>query len=154
MSQCSFCKLKNNAKNTILYVDDLSVVLMANPRKIAGHLLVIPKRHVERLDELRKPELDTITTMLSILSQKIAHEFSEGYDIAQHYRPFTREDGIKVSHLHFHLLPRYKDDPLHIHLKDYERGVLADVTEKERNAMKGFFETNIIGSFTRKDNKL
>ncbi|MBW3019040.1 hypothetical protein KY329_02555, partial [Candidatus Woesearchaeota archaeon] len=58
---------------------------------------------------LTPEEREAIWLML-VKFQKTRLEKYEGCDIRQNFRPFLKDSDIKVSHLHFHLLPRTFED--------------------------------------------
>jgi len=68
-----------------------------------GHLLVIPKRHLEKLSELSKQEREELIDLIIEFTEKILNGLARGCDIRQNYRPFQTENNLKVDHLHIHL---------------------------------------------------
>ena len=52
---CPFCNI-NSEKTRILEDKKFVRVIFSNPRLMPGHLLIIPKRHVEKISELNKEE--------------------------------------------------------------------------------------------------
>jgi histidine triad (HIT) family protein len=126
---CVFCNIRimkgriiDNSKNTF--------TILSNPALVNGHLLVIPKRHVEKISELNKNEKEEIFEQL-IKMQEIILKKHNGCDIRQNYRPFQKENGIKVNHLHFHLQPREFEDELYKKSQFFERQVFRELSEKE-----------------------
>jgi len=53
--ECPFCNI-NSEKTRILKDGNFTRVVFSNPRLMPGHLLVIPKRHVEKISDLNKEE--------------------------------------------------------------------------------------------------
>lgn len=75
----------------------------------SGHLMVAPRRHIARLDLLRKRELNEIIELVAesqkLLRRKLhPHGFNIGINIGR-----TAGAGI-VGHLHFHIVPRWNGD--------------------------------------------
>lgn len=68
-----------------------------------GHLLVVPKRHVDRLTDLRPDEYDDFFGGLAELCRRI-NRFSRHYNVALNQGEFA---GQVIFHLHFHVIPRY-----------------------------------------------
>jgi len=130
MQKCAFCDVTEDERNKILLATPLTVVLMANQRKVPGQLLVVPKRHVERLSELSNEERKEIFEVIVTAEKRIIKYYGAGCDVTQHYKPYLDEDGFKVNHLHFHVLPRYKGDSLD-KLREKERILYKSITEKE-----------------------
>lgn len=130
--KCPFCSI-NKEKTRIIYKSKYSVVFFSNPRLMKGHLLVISKRHVNKLSELKKIELyDLIKTVIKF-QEKIIKSIAPGCDIRQHYRPFIKDNHLKVSHLHFHLQPRWPNekDDLYTKVQINEIKLFKSLEEKE-----------------------
>jgi len=128
-SRCPFCSpgertLKSNA---------LAVVVLSNPRKVPGHFLVIPKRHVEKPWELKPRERKDVFDLILEVQQKVVAHLGSGSDMRQHYRPFLPQSRIKVDHLHYHVYPRERDDTLYQHVEKHETALFEDLTREERN---------------------
>lgn len=107
-------------------------VLLSNPRKMPGHFVVMPKRHVEQPWELTKEEVSDIFELIFFVEQKIIGKLGDGVDIRQNYRPFVK-GGIKVDHVHFHVYPRYKDDYLHQVSGQFENDLFTDLDPGEQD---------------------
>lgn len=100
MSDCIFCKIINGDFGTEFVYEDKSAVVFKdiNP-KADTHLLVVPKLHVESLNELDDEELlgklmmvvKTVTKKLEIKSYRTV--INTG-----------KEAGQEVFHLHIHIL--------------------------------------------------
>src|SRR5689334_13658505 len=57
---CPFC----NSKERIVKQNELAQVVLSNPRKVPGHFLVLPKRHVEKPWELTSDEITSIFELI------------------------------------------------------------------------------------------
>jgi diadenosine tetraphosphate (Ap4A) HIT family hydrolase len=77
------------------------------------HILIVPKRHIEKISELTKEELNEIIDLIIKFEEKILSRISKGCDIRQNYRPFQQQNSLKVNHIHFHLQPRELYDELY-----------------------------------------
>lgn len=104
---------------------------MSNPKLMPGHLLVIPKRHVEKLSELKQEEKKELIALVIKYQELVLAKMAAGCDIRQNHRPFIKEGHIKVNHLHIHLLPRKLDDELHKKSMIYEKEIFKDLTPEE-----------------------
>jgi diadenosine tetraphosphate (Ap4A) HIT family hydrolase len=96
-----------------------------------GHILVIPKRHVEKLSKLTKEERSDLFEEVINLQEKILKNIAPGCDICEHYRPFIPDNKLKVSHLHIHLRPRELNDELYKKVQINEKDVFQDIEDKE-----------------------
>ncbi len=106
-------------------------VIFSNPRLMRGHLLVIPKRHVEQPWELTAVELKELFQHIHNLQKKITETLGTGCDVRQNYRPFMKQGKLKVDHLHFHLLPRTFQDELYERSMKHETDIFSDLPEAE-----------------------
>jgi diadenosine tetraphosphate (Ap4A) HIT family hydrolase len=128
---CPFC----NAGERILKQNDLAQAFLSDPHKVPGHLLVMPKRHIEQPWDLTHDELTSIFDLIFEMEQKLIGKLGDGFDIRQNYRPFKPQDDLKVDHVIFHLLPRSEGDYLHQVAGQYEKDVFADLDDMERDAV-------------------
>ena len=103
---CPFC----DPKDPVLMCNDYANVILSNPRKTAGHVLVVPKRHIEKPWELTKDELSAIFELIFSVENKMIGTLGDGCDIRQNYRPFQKPSNIKVNHIHFHVITRSFED--------------------------------------------
>jgi ATP adenylyltransferase len=129
---CPFCNI-HPERNLILRQTKSIAVLLSNPREMPGHLLVIPKRHVEKPSQLTASERKELFGTIILYQEKILSRISEGCDISQHHRPFQKQNNYKVDHLHFHLKPRKMRDRLFQLCERYEKEVFGYPTKKELN---------------------
>ena len=83
---CPFCKI-DRVKTRVLKEGKYYFIALSNPRLVKGHLLVIPKRHVEKAAELTKEERQEIVDAVVNLEEKILERFASGCDIRIQYRP-------------------------------------------------------------------
>ena len=129
MKDCPFC----SPKDRILKQNTAAQAILSNPRKMPGHFLVMPKRHVEKPWELTKDELSDIFELIFFIEQKIIGKLGDGCDIRQNYRPFLEQSNLKVDHVHFHVYPRYFEDYLYKVSEQFEKDLFTDLDEDEHN---------------------
>jgi len=127
MKDCPFC----NTKDAVLKENESAKVILSNPRKMPGHFLVIPKRHIEEPWELEKEELTDIFDLIFFIEKKIIGKLGDGVDIRQNYRPYAHDEKLKASHVVFHVYPRYKDDYLYKVSEQFEKDLFTDLDEGE-----------------------
>lgn len=128
---CPFC----NVDERVLKSNTHANLILSNPRKVPGHFLVTPKRHIEKPWELEGNELADIFELIFFVEQKILGELGEGVDIRQNYRPFLVQDRVKVDHVHFHVYPRSENDYLHQISEQFEADLFVDLDDKEAAAV-------------------
>ena len=112
-------------------------VVLSNPRLLPGHILVFPKRHVEKISELNQTERTELFNTVIEYQQKIIDTF-DGCDMRQNYRPFATQSNVKVDHVHIHLLPRKPDDVLKEVLK-HEKKMWTALVPSERKKFIDLF---------------
>ncbi len=104
MNNCIFCKIANKEIGTELIYENENVVAFkdVNP-KAPIHVLVIPKKHIETVLDLKEEDKGIICDMY-----KAINEIARNLGISNKgFRLITncKEDGgQEVMHLHIHLL--------------------------------------------------
>lgn len=125
---CPFCVLKDR----VLLENDHAVVLLSNPRKVPGHFLVVPKRHVEKPWEITDLERRDVFDLINLVSQKlITAGIGDGVDVRQNYRPFVKQDTLKVNHVHYHVIPRSLEDYIYQVSEKYDTELFAQLDPVE-----------------------
>lgn len=135
---CPFCHL-DKVRNRVVEEKKYVFVILSNPRLAPGHLLVIPKRHIEKPAEMIKEEREEMFETVLEYQAKVLARFAGGCDIRQNYRPFQKQDNIKVDHVHFHLLPREFKDELYERCQKYETDIFRILTEEEKERLVRLF---------------
>jgi ATP adenylyltransferase len=125
---CPFC----DASDRILKENELALVVLSDPHKVPGHLLVMPKRHIDKTWELTNEELQAVFELIFYVEKKVLGKLGDGCDIRQNYRPFNE---LGVKHVVFHVLPRSKDDYLYKVAEQYEKDLYVDLDDMERDAV-------------------
>lgn len=132
---CPFCNI-NSEKTRILEEGKFIRVIFSNPRLMPGHLLITPKRHVYKLSELNQEEQKELFTTIIKFQEKIISKISGGCDIRQNYRPFQKQNKLKVDHLHIHLQPRELFDDLYKKCQVFEKNIFKDINQEEIEKIK------------------
>jgi len=102
---CPFCKLE---ENQILLENEYAVAFYDKYPVQKGHLLIIPKKHVETYFDANDIQINAIHQLIKQGKEMLDQEFSpDGYNIGINVGYYG---GQTVPHLHFHLIPRYKGD--------------------------------------------
>ena len=134
---CPFCtKVKEHG---ILKEGKYMYVIFSNPRLMPGHLLVIPKRHVQRLSQLDEEERKELIDFVIEFEEKILEKLSSGCDIRQNYKSYVENSRTHVNHLHFHLHPRDLNDEMHQVLDPRQKPLYRDLSEDEKENMFKLF---------------
>lgn len=104
MEDCLFCKIVSGEMDTdFVYSDDKVVAFEDINPQAPVHLLIVPKNHIEDLNQLEEIDGDLIAHIYQV-AKKLAAE----KDIAESgYRIVSNcgdDGGQTVYHIHFHLL--------------------------------------------------
>ena len=133
---CPFC----NPKQRVLKENKHAYVLLSNPRRMEGHFLVIPKRHVEKPTEITDEEITDIFKLVKVVQKKIIGALAGGSDVRQHYRPFLPESRTKVNHIHYHVMPRNFKDRMFTTMEFIDPSLFEDLTQEEHDRIAGLLE--------------
>lgn len=105
MPQCIFCNLP---KEKVIDENDLAVAFYDAYPVNEGHVLIIPKRHVETYFDATQDEKNAISLLLARAKEKLDERFHpDGYNIGVNVGAAA---GQTIFHLHVHLIPRYAGD--------------------------------------------
>lgn len=129
--QCPFC----DCDERVLKQNELAQVVLSDPHKVPGHLLVMPKRHIEKPWELTNRELTDIYDLIFFLEQKLIGKLGDGFDIRQNYRPYRPQSELKVNHILFHVIPRSEGDFIYQVAEQHEQDLFAELDDMERDAV-------------------
>ncbi|MDB5169026.1 MAG: hypothetical protein JWO41_382 [Candidatus Saccharibacteria bacterium] len=134
---CPFC----NPLERIVKSNSTAQVILSDPRKIPGHTLVMPKRHVEKPWELTAEELSDIYALIFDVEQKLINgKLGDGVDVRQNYRPFMQQSKLKLDHVHFHVVPRSLEDYIYAVSEKYDTELFAELDDDEREAVTKLIE--------------
>jgi len=109
---CLFCKIiSGNIPSTKLYEDDNVLSFLDIMPAAKGHALVIPKKHYRLLIDMPHEELKSVTEIVQKVASAtmVALPGVEGFNVLQSNDEVA---GQVVPHVHFHIIPRHRDDKL------------------------------------------
>lgn len=105
MPKCIFCNLP---KDKVIAENDLALAFYDAYPVNEGHVLIIPKRHVETYFDATWEEKNAISLLLAEVKEKLDERFHpKGYNIGVNEGVAA---GQTIFHLHVHLIPRYEGD--------------------------------------------
>lgn len=111
MADCLFCKIiKGEIPSFKVYEDKDTLAILDIAPVNKGHTLVIPKEHYVNI--IDAPEAVLLQTMKTIKKVAVAlTQYAEGVTITENV---NKAGGQLVSHIHFHIIPRYLQDGLQL----------------------------------------
>ena len=133
---CPFC----DSKQRILKENDLAYVMLSNPRRMEGHFLVIPKRHIEIPTEITNEEIVDVFELVKFLQGKLIGTLGEGTQVRQNYMPYVPDSKYKVAHMHYHVMPRSLNDKMFQVVETHDRETFEDLTDEEHDRVAKLLE--------------
>lgn len=137
MGDCIFCKIvSGQVPSETLYEDEHVKAFLDIGPLSEGHTLVIPKTHVEQMDQASPEIARQIAGVLPILAAAVREATgADGYNILNNN---GRVSGQAVDHMHFHIIPRRRGDGLFPNWPagGYEPGQARQIAEKIRKMIK------------------
>lgn len=108
---CIFCKIiAAEVPAVVVYKDDSILAFLDVGPLADGHLLVIPREHYTRLTDVPPERCAQLASALPLLGRAVLEVTkAEGFNVLLNQGSVA---GQAVSHIHFHLIPRKKDDQL------------------------------------------
>lgn len=118
MEDCVFCQIAQGKKAAVKVYEDESVLAFLDRQPInPGHILVIPKTHVEELYEMGEELYNHTMTVVQRMARELKTKFSPP-------RVGLWVHGFEVPHAHIHVVPLHKPDDI-----SANRGQLANDQE-------------------------
>lgn len=116
MDECVFCKIvRGEAPNYRICEDESTVAILDLYPVNPGHVLVMPKRHVETLAELGRDELISMALTLQKLAKAVDKTLApDGLNMMINQGEAA---GQVVPHFHWHIIPRNAGDQVVIRSK-------------------------------------
>ncbi len=108
---CIFCKIvAGDIPSMKLYEDDQVIAFMDIMPVSRGHLLVVPKVHVENVFEVDPALYGHVASVMSKMAKAIKAALNpDGINIMQLNGKAANQ---VVPHIHMHLMPRWEGDGL------------------------------------------
>lgn len=104
---CVFCDIINKCSPAhIVYEDDKLITFLDMDPVNEGHVLIVPKQHVDSVDKLGDDTLIDVLHVAQKMVQALKEVYhNEGYTIMQNGGKYC-----DFGHAHFHVFPRYDSD--------------------------------------------
>ncbi|HEU4521864.1 MAG TPA: HIT family protein [Thermoanaerobaculia bacterium] len=100
LMHCGFCEANGELSKfgTVIHDDDHSAVVLHPDSAVAGHAMLIWKRHVENVADLRPDELASFSRIHRAAERALLDE-------TRRERAVLLKLGIQTPHLHLHIYP-------------------------------------------------
>ncbi|MBO1001225.1 HIT family protein [Pseudogracilibacillus auburnensis] len=115
MKDCIFCNLELEPNQNIMLSNDHCMFLQLEQAQIKGNQLegaglIIPILHRETAFDLTLEEWNATYTLLQDVKKYLDEKYKpQGYNLGWNCGEIG---GQHIFHSHFHVLPRYEDEPL------------------------------------------
>lgn len=126
MSDCVFCKIiSGEFPSSKIYEDDAIIAFMDIQPVNEGHILIVPKKHVELIADLD----DEVSAMMFIMAGRINKALRQS-DIklegVNYFLADGEEAGQEIFHTHLHIFPRFIGDGFGLTFNENYRKVLPE----------------------------
>ena len=106
---CIFCKIiAGEIPSYKIYEDEKTFAFLDIKPIHPGHILVIPKKHYQNMEEISDNDLQALILVVKKLGAALKSKLGViGYNIHENNDLIA---GQAVPHLHFHIIPRIEGD--------------------------------------------
>jgi histidine triad (HIT) family protein len=129
MADDLFCRIIAGSQAADVVLDDDVVVAFLDHRPLfPGHVLVVPRRHVETLMDMEPPELGPFFERVQLVTGAV----QDAMDADGSFVAMNNVVSQSVPHLHVHVVPRRRKDGLRgffwprLRYEDVERSEVRD----------------------------
>ena len=101
---CIFCQIANKEMESEMVYEDSEIVAFNDIHpKAKTHILIVPKKHIDTIKDLKEDDADEILVgKMVLVAQKIAKE--KGLDGYQLLFNVGKSAGQIIFHIHLHLM--------------------------------------------------
>ncbi|HMK12081.1 MAG TPA: HIT family protein [Acidimicrobiales bacterium] len=134
-SACPFCAIVAGTEPAhIVLADDVVVAFLDQRPVFPGHVLVVPREHVETFLDLPSDHVGPLMER----AQRVAGAMESGLGADGSFVAINNRVSQSVAHLHVHVVPRRRGDGLRGFFwprRKYQPGEAEEVAAKLRNVM-------------------
>lgn len=108
---CIFCKIiKGEIPSMKVYEDEDTMVFMDVAKDVDGHMVAIPKKHVNNILDC---DIDTLNHLMKTVKKISNHCVDKcNYDGVNLLNASDESAGQSVPHFHIHIIPRRNNDEI------------------------------------------
>lgn len=126
MRNCVFCAIIQGGSHAYVIYQNHFVTAFLDINPItSGHILIAPNKHIDRLNNIVDTDVSAaLMEALVLISNKLMHSgMCSDFSILQDNGDLANQD---IKHLHFHIIPRYKEDQVSFILNTNKEAALKD----------------------------
>ena len=105
---CAFCALADGTDAHVVHADERVIAFLDRAPLIKGHVLVMPRSHVETLDDL---PVELMAPLFSVV-QRVSRAFQRSLGADGSLMISNTRVSQSVPHVHIHVVPRREGDGL------------------------------------------
>ncbi|WP_174612736.1 HIT family protein [Virgibacillus ihumii] len=115
MESCVFCNIDLEPNQSIVLANEHCLFVQLEESRIKGNRLegaglIVPKKHRETVFDLTPQEWKATNSLLHEVKQYLDKKYKpQGYNLGWNC---GEVGGQHIFHAHFHVIPRYEDEPL------------------------------------------
>lgn len=115
MDHCVFCMPDQEPHQKVILSNEYCLFLQLEQFNIKGSLLegsglIVPRKHRETVFDLTPEEWEATYSLLQEVKQYIDETYTpQGYNLGWNCGDVA---GQHIFHAHFHIIPRFEDEPL------------------------------------------
>lgn len=115
MTECIFCNPEKEPNQSIILSNEYCLFLQLNQshikeKQLEGAGVIVPKKHRETIFDLTKEEWAATYSFIQEAKKYIDSKHKPaGYNLGWNCGEVA---GQHIFHAHFHVIPRYEDEPL------------------------------------------
>jgi histidine triad (HIT) family protein len=103
MKNCLFCNIVQGKTDTEILFEDKNLAVFRDIKpKAPIHLLIVPKKHIESLNEVEEENWNIILELFKT-AKMMAKKYNTQNGYQLHFN-FGKKGGQKIDHLHLHFL--------------------------------------------------
>jgi histidine triad (HIT) family protein len=137
MENCIFCKvIKGEIPCDKIFENDFVLAFLDIKPTSPGHTLIIPKKHYNTILDMPEKELcETIKVIQKIAKAVLEAVGTKAFNIVVNT---GKDAGQLIDHVHFHIIPRLKDDKRNFFLNpiSYKNNEKQKILEKIKKVLK------------------
>ena len=140
---CIFCdavdKDITDMSNLVVHKSKNTFVIMNLYPYNNGHLMIVPKRHIHKIESLTEEEAHELMDEIMIAEKVLRKIYSpQGFNVGAN---LGRAGGAGIEeHIHFHIVPRWNGDTNFMPAIGEVKVISQDLAETKRKLLAGYQE--------------
>ena len=140
---CIFCealdKDVNDKNNLLVHKSDNTITILNLYPYNNGHLMIVPKRHIDSLEKLTSQESHELIDQVMLAEKVLSQIYNpQGFNIGAN---LGRAGGAGIEqHIHFHIVPRWNGDTNFMPTIGEVKVISQDLLETKQKLLAGYRE--------------